>query len=197
MDQVQINQILEDHQVWLNDNTKGKRADLQEADLYRENFRGANLQEANFHKANLQGAYLIGANLQGADLRNADLRNADLRWANLESAKLPDFLIVPKEGEFYGYKKLSNDKVVKLKIPADAQRVNAIGSKKCRASYAIPVEDCGTNSGGYCYNHRYNRYGCSYKKNVPAYPDSFNDDIRVECTHGIHFFMKREEAEKC
>lgn len=31
-----------------------------------------------------------------------------------------------------------------------------------------------------------------------ALRDSFksNSDIRVECTHGIHFFLTREEAEK-
>ena len=26
--------------------------------------------------------------------------------------------------------------------------------------------------------------------------DSFDPDIRVECTHGIHFFMTKKEAEQ-
>jgi len=187
MDQAQINQILEDHQAWLKDNTKGKRANL-----YRANLEGANLEGADLQGANLQGAYLGGANLRMADLQDADLEGAKLRGADLRGAKLPDFLIVPVEGEFYGYKKLSNRKIVKLKIPADAQRINAIGSRKCRASYAIPVEDCGENKGG-CFW----KLEEGYKQDVPVYPDSYNDDIRVECTHGIHFFMTREEAENC
>jgi len=103
-------------------------------------------------------------------------------------------LIVPTEGEFYGYKKLSNKKVVKLLIPADAKRINGLRSKKCRASYAIPVEDCGENFGG-CFKTLND--GIGYKQDVPVYPDSFNDDIREECTNGIHFYMTREEAKNC
>lgn len=26
-------------------------------------------------------------------------------------------------------------------------------------------------------------------------PDKFDPDVRVECSHGIHFFLTREEAE--
>jgi hypothetical protein len=26
-------------------------------------------------------------------------------------------------------------------------------------------------------------------------PDSYNDDIRLECTNGIHFFITKKEAE--
>ena len=30
----------------------------------------------------------------------------------------------------------------------------------------------------------------------PTYPDSYDDDERVECSHGIHVFMTRQEAEE-
>ena len=37
--------------------------------------------------------------------------------------------------------------------------------------------------------------GTTYTAGERIYPDSYNDDWRVECTNGIHFFMTREEAE--
>ena len=27
-------------------------------------------------------------------------------------------------------------------------------------------------------------------------PDSYDDDPRIECSHGIHFFLTRKEAEE-
>jgi len=37
--------------------------------------------------------------------------------------------------------------------------------------------------------------GLEYRVGELVYPDSYDPDIRVECTHGIHFFLTREEAE--
>jgi hypothetical protein len=34
-----------------------------------------------------------------------------------------------------------------------------------------------------------------YKTGCEVFPDSFDPDPRVECSHGIHFFITREEAE--
>ena len=51
MTREELKQILEDHKAWIADSSKGKRADLRDANLY-----GAYL-----HGANLYGAYLSGA----------------------------------------------------------------------------------------------------------------------------------------
>ena len=93
MEQNKLDEILKKHKLWLEDNGKGERADLQDADLRDANLqdadlRGANLQDANLQYANLRGANLRGANLQDADLRGANLRYADLRGANLQDADL-------------------------------------------------------------------------------------------------------------
>ena len=48
--------ILDNHKLWLEDSTKGKRAYLRYADL-----RGANLRGADLRDADLIGADLIGA----------------------------------------------------------------------------------------------------------------------------------------
>ena len=83
MEQKELDEILQLHKMWLNDEEGGKCADLRDADL-----RGANLQDANLRGANLRDADLRGANLRGANLRGANLRGANLRGANLRGANL-------------------------------------------------------------------------------------------------------------
>jgi hypothetical protein len=38
--------------------------------------------------------------------------------------------------------------------------------------------------------------GTVYTVGAVTRADSYDDDIRVECTHGIHFFITKEEAEQ-
>ena len=95
MTQEQLSQILTDHKEWLNDNGKGKRADLRDANLSGANLicadlSGADLSGADLRNADLRGADLSGADLRGANLRNADLSDADLRDADLSGADLRD-----------------------------------------------------------------------------------------------------------
>ena len=82
MDKNELQEILEQHQLWLNNNG-GKRADLRNADLHN-----ADLREANLRDADLSGAILCNANLRLADLRGACLHKANLCWAYLHGAKL-------------------------------------------------------------------------------------------------------------
>ena len=106
----ELKEILDQHKLWLNDNTKGKRANLSFADLRGAYLRFSNLRFSNLSGAylrfadlrfadlsgaNLSGACLSGANLSyanlsGADLSFADLIDADLRYANLSGANLSD-----------------------------------------------------------------------------------------------------------
>ena len=79
MDSDKLQEILLNHERWLNDDEGGERANLRGADLQWANLRVANLREAN----------LRWANLRGADLRGADLRGADLRGANLDFSVWP------------------------------------------------------------------------------------------------------------
>ena len=59
----ELKEILDQHKLWLNDSTKGKRANL----------RGANLSRADLSDVSLIGANLSFANLSGANLRGANL----------------------------------------------------------------------------------------------------------------------------
>lgn len=137
---------------------------LHDADL-RDAYLGcANLSDAYLGCANLHGADLSHANLSHANLSCADLSDADLRYADLSHADLSDAnhvqlsiaktSILPDEGDIIGWKKayvdgtmLPKSVIVKLLIPADAQRSNATG-RKCRASKArvLDLQDKQGNS---------------------------------------------------
>ena len=206
MDNEKLKEILERHRKWLNDEDGGERADLREANLRGANLRGANLCEANLYGADLYGANLRGANLRGANLRGAnlyganlygaDLREANLREANLRGAKNIPFipLVCPERGSFTAFKKCGSY-IIELLIPQDAKRCSAT-TRKCRASYAKVVAI--TNMDGsqaevdHVTNHAYEPI--EYKIGEYVHPDSFDDDRWNECSHGIHFFINRQEA---
>jgi hypothetical protein len=226
MDQNKLNEILIEHGKWLNDPTTGKRANLGNADLRDANLRyanlgsidlrGADLGFADLGYANLKNADLGFADLGNADLRNADLRdanleyahliNADLRYANLRDANLeyahlenadlenadlkdamlPDFQKCPDKGiEFKGYKKLDDESVIEVIIPSHADRTSCLVSNKCRASSMI-VSTEGVSQ----YNTDY------HYKIGENFPDLYDPDIRIDCTHGLHFFMTYKEAKE-
>ena len=108
MNQEQLKQILKEHQEWLQDNSKGKRADLSGANLScanlsSANLSGANLSRVNLSSANLSGANLSYANLSGVNLSGANLSGATLFRANLVGAKFViagQELIVNKQSDF-------------------------------------------------------------------------------------------------
>jgi uncharacterized protein YjbI with pentapeptide repeats len=168
-------------------------ADLMRAYLMRANLRGADLSDANLRGANLMRADLSDADLSDADLRGADLRGANLsdahlRGANLEGAKGLSQFVVAGQGALVGYKKTTTG-IVTLSIPVSAGRVNAYGSRKCRAEYAVVIDaPDGSRS--------LHDSDFTYTIGQTVRPDSFDPDPRVECSHGIHFFITREEAEE-
>ena len=188
-------------------------ADLHDAYLHDANLRYANLRYANLNCACLHGADLSGADLSGADLSGADLSGADLSDADLSGADLSDAnhvqlsiaktSILPDEGDIIGWKKAYVDDtmpprpvIVKLLIPADAQRSNATG-RKCRASKArvLDLQDKQGNSlppdttahSGYDTDF-------TYKKGETIHVEDFDTNRWNECAPGIHFFITRLEA---
>jgi len=166
-------------------------ADLWGAYLTNANLSGANLTNANLSGANLTNANLSGADLRGTYLGGANLRGTYLGGADLSGAKgLSPFKIVPEEGQFIGWKKLANGNVIRLRIPAKSRRMNAINSRKCRAEFVVPLDDCGTEG-----NTGTHKKGVTYIKGKTARCDKYDPDIREDCSGGIHFFLTREEAE--
>ena len=163
-------------------------ANLEGANLRGANLWGANLREANLEGANLAGANLAEANLYGAYLAEANLGGACLANANLEGANLGHWAILP-EGDLIGYKRIEGV-LVTLSIPADARRVHSPTSRKCRAERAIVLavdNPEGRVVGGHDPSF-------VYEVGKEVVPDSFDDDIRLVCTHGIHFYITKEEV---
>ena len=188
-------------------------ADLSDADLHDADLHDANLRYANLRYANLNCACLHGADLSHAELRGADLSDADLRYADLSDADLRDAnhvqlsiaktSILPDEGDIIGWKKawtdgtmLPKSVIVKLLIPADAQRSNATG-RKCRASTArvLDLQDKQGNSLP-SDTTAYSGYDTdfTYKKGETIHVEDFDTNRWNECAPGIHFFITRIEA---
>ena len=171
---------------------------LRSADL-----RGADLHGANLSAADLRGADLHGANLRSADLRGADLRGANLHGANLSELTVAQTSILPDEGDIIGWKKAWTDNempptpvIVKLLIPADAQRSNATG-RKCRASTArvLDLQDKQGNSlppDTTAYSGHDTDF--TYQKGETVHVEDFDTNRWDECAPGIHFFITRIEA---
>ena len=177
-------------------NLQGKVIFEAEGDSLKAVVELAVKQGANLEGANLEGANLYGAYLEGAYLKGANLEGANLYGAYLEGATIPHFQIVPEVGAFLAFKKLSKGVIIQVRIPEHAQRTNSLIGRKCRASEvevikvlegSIPegMKICSTNYGEAVY---------AVGETVKA--DKWDGDIRVECTHGIHFFMTLREAQE-
>lgn len=181
-------------------------ANLTDADLCNADLRNADFEGAILYRANLYDANLFSANLYNADLRNvcldkANLTNAYLSGANLNRVTYNTFtsffaLVCPEEGDFIAWKKVNNI-IVKLRVPEEARRSSAT-SRKCRCEFAKVLEL--QNLDGTPYNSdeviNYNYAETIYKVDEFVYADSWDDDRWNECSHGIHFFITRDEAVK-
>ena len=138
MTQEELNEVLEQHKLWVKDPTEGERANLERAKL-----EGANLYGAYLEGANLYGAYLYGANLRGANLYGAYLEGADLRGANLYGANLyeADLYKAYLEG-------------------ANLERANLRGANLYGAKGLITFQ-CGQHIAYFTYNNHI-KIGCEY-----------------------------------
>ena len=189
-----------------------RRANLSDANLSATNLSATNLSHANLCCVNLSGAdlsyaILSHANLNGADLRGANLHGADLSGASLSGANhvklsIAKTSILPDEGDIIGWKKAwtgdipATPVIVKLLIPADAQRSNATG-RKCRASTArvLDLQDKQGNSlppDTTAYSGH--DIDFTYKKGETIHVEDFDTNRWNECAPGIHFFITRIEA---
>lgn len=185
---------------------------LKCADLTGSNMRGADLWGADLREADLRGADMRDTDLRYALIRGADLRGADLRDAMLENADTDEMktdadtktnwpMICPETGSFIGWKKAFEyagrsricTMIVKLEIPADAERTSAT-TKRCRASMAKVLEIQNKDGTKADVTEVKSARGGIYKLGSMVYPDEWDPDRWNECSHGIHFFMTRRDC---
>ena len=182
-------------------------ANLNGADIVNGNFYYADFRDASLINTYLVGSHLVRADLQCANLGWADLRNCvfydtDLRdcnfmYANFRGSEYIPYIPLecPSDGAFIGWKKV-NDVLIKLEIPADARRSSAT-TNKCRCDKAkvlgfyntLGTEELDITE---LVNDKYEK--CKYVKGEMVYPDSFDEDRWNECSHGIHFFVNKQDA---
>ena len=126
----------------------------------------------------------------------------------------------PEEGSFIAFKKVAQVRerenwqfptgvlyIAVLEIPKDAKRVTTVNPEvistknnpyayKCRANKVkvLRIEtlkgDVVECKGISCFYKKC----CVYETKKMVYADSFDPDPENECSHGIHFFMRREDA---
>lgn len=101
----------------------------------------------------------------------------------------------PEVGSFIGWKRLQDDVIAKIEIPAYAHRTSGF-SRKCRANCALAMDFYHTDGTEWpeidnvpsIWDKNF-----IYTRGKMAYADSF-DESRETCGHGIHFFLSFQEA---
>lgn len=151
------------------------------AELTSCNFKGTDLSNANFARAALAGADFTDAVIDGAVFLHAELAGA---------IGLEQFNILPA-GDIVGWKKLRGDRIVKLAIPASANRINPLGGRICRTDFATVLEI----EGGFKTGISLRDINFIYRLGESVTPtQAFDDDIRDRHSSGINFFLTRDEA---
>lgn len=148
-------------------------------------------KENNTIKDTVEEAVRQGANLNGANLNGANLDGASLNGAT----NIPYIsLNCPSDGAFIGWKKVAG-LLVQLEIPADAKRSSATTMKcRCDKAKVIAITSLdGKKEHTSVENKEYNPH-ITYRVGEMVYPDSFDDNRWNECSHGIHFFINKQDA---
>lgn len=112
----------------------------------------------------------------------------------------------PSHGSFIGWKKVmykdgsetgkKSYALVKLEIPEDAKRSSAsTSSRKCRCSKAKVLEIVDVDTQEPLTRITGKKFTpTEYIVGEMVYPDSFDDNRWHECSHGIYFFINKEDA---
>lgn len=180
-----------------------RNANLSGAIIKNSSLNGADLSGANLSYAVFIGSPLCSANLSKANLEGALFYNTDLEPVLIDMPTMNKYFpsICPSEGEFIGWKKAFiaenfttiHQVIVKLLIPKDARRSSAFGRKcRCDKAKVLSIEtldDFHTDFAFSSYN-----WAFKYELGKEVSVDNFDEDRRLECAPGIHFFMTREEA---
>ena len=126
----------------------------------------------------------------------------------------PHRFACPEEGSFIGWKLVQETKkgryeviprILKIRIPTDAKRSSAF-SNKCRCSKAVPLEVYDLQGNvvkpkgklySFCLSlFKIQATPLEYVIAKEVYSDKWDEDRFNECSNGIHFFMKMEEAQR-
>jgi hypothetical protein len=81
-----------------------------------------------------------------------------------------------------------------LQIPEDARRSSAT-TRKCRCDKALVLDITSLDGKEHFDEVTSTNYNETiYKVGEMVYPDSFDENRWSECSHGIHFFVNKQDA---
>ena len=163
---------------------------FKKSNLTRSYIATCNLQRTNFETSNIIDAYFTNCMLENIQFKNIAQFETLRNWQTIfnQTRILPD-------GDIIGWKKCSNDLVVKLLIPKEAKRSSAFG-RKCRCEYAkvLEIKHKNTNSIKKEAKSCWNNPQVIYKVGETVKCDKWNKNWMEECAEGIHFFITEYEA---
>ena len=172
-------------------------SNLAHADFGDASLVGACLAHSNLTKADFQRVNLAWADLRGCVFDNTDLRDCNFMYSNLRGSEYIPYIPLqcPSDGAFVGWKKVNNV-LIKLEIPEDAKRSSAT-TNKCRCDKAKVLgfyDTLGTEELDITelVNDKYEKF--KYIKGEMVYPDFFDENRWNECSHGIYFFVNKQDA---
>ena len=187
---------IEAHGEWLSGNAQGRRLELVGYNLNGSNLRwsklrwstirGSDIRDSDIRDSDLREIDLRDSDLNGSDLRDSDLRGSNLRGSKTNYTTIGIETACPETGAFEAWKNCKGI-IIQLLIPADAERSSAT-TRKCRANKALVLDVIGATQAT-------SNRGMIYEKGCSVFADSWDPDRWNECSHGIHFFMNRGDAE--
>ena len=184
-------------------------------------FRGCDLSSTEFCYCNLVNADFTGANLEGCEfidcyfgdapvLKGAENIRArkpkschyseDLYLYNIFNITMP-LDTVGQELIVYKFLMARNSDeefevaIAKLLVPAEAKRIVFKGSKcRCEKARVLDIYSIDkTRHFAYGFSCMYDRH-FKYTVGEEVCADKFDEDAKLICAHGIHFFLTEEEA---
>ena len=182
-------------------------ASFKEALLMNALCKYTNFRFTNFNTAKLDSTLFKLCDCDHSTFNNVDLRSTkffmtDLDQVDFSKAEYKPYipLACPSYGAFIGWKnirdcKLQRNYLVQLLIPEDAKRSSAARNKcRCDKAKVLSIEDLQTHESVNSVTNKNQPHVLTYKVGKMVYPDKFDDNRWNECSHGIHFFINKQEA---
>lgn len=164
-------------------------------------FKECNINSTNFKDSYFTGNIIIDSYFIKVLFNSEKIKTDNIlthnRFRNVQfSSNIVAFISkCPSEGEFIGYKKLAENRIAKLKIPANAFR-SCSGGYKCRASRVKVLDIFDADDFTIKYTEGYSNHSSTFKYVVGKYKEVKDFDMlwSNQCSTGIHFFMDLQSA---
>lgn len=197
------------------------QAEFTRTDLSYSVFMDCEIRRCNFTEVDMSHVSVIEQAIHTSTFKN--IKNfttaqfhEGLYGCNVDTVQYYP-MACPSDGAFIGWKKVETNDcktvLIKLEIPEDAKRISSINiSRKCRCDKAKVLDIIDISTGNHLervlnpesYAATLIAYICNkgvttkpaieYVVGEMVYPDSFDEDRTNECSHGIHFFINKQDA---